>query len=68
MAHGSPLLLNLQLCIVEPVNKGHIGTRGFVHGVVSIIRRLKCTGIIGLGVSLYREMSFILNVLYQRFH
>ena len=37
---------------VEPPNKGHDGTRGFVlYREVSFIRRLKCTGIIGIGTS-----------------
>ena len=48
---------------VEPPNKGHIGTRSFVlHREMSFIRRLKCTGIIGIRTSrfvLYREVSFI---------
>ena len=48
---------------VEPLNKGHIGTRSFVlYREVSFIRRLKCTSIIGTGTSrfvLYREMFFI---------
>ena len=31
---------------MEPLNKGHIGTRSFVlYGEVSFIQRLKCTGI-----------------------
>ena len=48
---------------VEPLNKGHVGTRSFVlYREVSFIRRLKCTGIIGIGTSkfvFYREVSFI---------
>ena len=32
---------------VEPLNKGHVGTRNFVlYREVSFIRRLKCNGII----------------------
>ena len=43
--------------IVEPPNKGHIGTRSFVlYREVSFIRRLKCTGIIGIGQV---DLSFI---------
>ena len=41
------------------------------QGVLSFIWRLKCTGIIGIGVSrfvLYREVFFIRSVLYRRFH
>ena len=57
---------------VEPPNKGHIGTRGFVfYREVSFIWRLKYTSIIGIGTSgfvLYREVFFIQNVLYRRFH
>ena len=57
---------------VEPLNKGHIGTRSFVlYREVSFIRRVKCTGIIGIGTSrfvLYREVFFIRSVLYRRFH
>ena len=57
---------------VEPLNKGHIGTRSFVlYRDVSFIQGLKCTGIIGIGTSryvLYREVFFIQSVLYQRFH
>ena len=48
---------------VEPPNKGHVGTRSFVlYREVSFIRRLKCTGIIGIEKNrfvLYREVSFI---------
>ena len=57
---------------MEPLNKGHVGTRSFVlYREVSFIRRLKCTGIIGIGTSrfvLYREVFFIQSVLYRRFH
>ena len=57
---------------MEPSNKGHVETRSFVlYREVSFIRRLKCTGIIGIGTSrfvLYREVFFIRSVLYQRFH
>ena len=57
---------------MEPLNKGHIGTRSFVlYREVSLIRRVKCTDIIGIGTSrfvLYREVFFIRSVLYQRFH
>ena len=57
---------------VEPLNKGHVGTRSFVlYREVSFIWRLKCTGIIGIGTSrfvLYREVSLIRSVLFQRFH
>ena len=57
---------------VEPPNKGHVGTRGFVlYREVFFIRRLKCTGIIGIGTSrfvLYREVVFFRSVLYWRFH
>ena len=65
---------------VEPPNKGHVGTRSFVlYREVSLIRRLKCTGIIGIGTSrfvLYREVFFIqcplsevplYNVMYRGF-
>ena len=43
------------------------------QGVLSFIERfpLKCTGIIGIGMSrfvLYREVFFIRSVLYRRFH
>ena len=52
---------------VEPLNKGHIGTRSFVlYREVSFIQRLKCTGTIGIRTSrlvLYREVSFIRSVL-----
>ena len=57
---------------MEPPNKGHVGSRSFVlYREVSFIRRLKCTGIIGIGTSrfvLYREVFFIWSVLYRRFH
>ena len=57
---------------MEPLSKGHIGTRSFVlYREVSFIRRLKCTCIIGIGMSkfvLYREVFFIQSVLYRRFH
>ena len=60
------------LYTVEPPNKGHVGIRSFVlYREVSVIRRLKCTGIIGIGTSrfvLYREVFFIRSVLYQRFY
>ena len=60
------------LYTVEPLNKGHVGTRSFVlYREVSFIRRLKCTGTIGIGTSrfvLYREVSFIRSVLYRMFH
>ena len=56
-------ILDCPSCTVEPLNKGHIGTRSFVlYREVSFIRRLKCTGIIEIGMSrfvLYREVSFI---------
>ena len=46
---------------MEPLNKGHVGTRNFVlYREVSFIQRLKCTGIIGIGTSrfvLYKEVS-----------
>ena len=46
---------------VEPPNKGHVGTRSFgLYREVSFIRRLKCTGIIGIGMSrfvLYSEVK-----------
>ena len=45
---------------VEPPNKGYVGTRSFVvYREVSFIRRLKCTGIVGIETSrfvLYREL------------
>ena len=48
---------------VEPPNKGHVGTRSFVlYREVSFIRRLKCTGIIGIGTSrfvLYRGFLYL---------
>ena len=48
---------------MEPLNKGYVGTRSFVlYREVFFIRRLKCTGIIGIGMSrfvLYTEMFFI---------
>ena len=51
---------------MEPPNKGHVGTRSFVlYREVSFILRLKCTGIIGVGMSrfvLYREVSYILRL------
>ena len=57
---------------MELQNKGHVGTRSFVlYREVSFIRRLKCTGIIGIWMSrfvLYREVSFIWSVLNRRFH
>ena len=57
---------------VEPPNKEHIGARSFVlYREVSFIRRLKCTGVLGIWTSrfvLYREVSFIRGVLYRRFH
>ena len=57
---------------MEPLNKGHIGTRSFVlYRDVSFIRRLKCIGIIGIEKSrfvLYREMFLIRSVLYRSFH
>ena len=61
----SPVQWNLQI-------KDMLG-----QGVLSFIERcplfgrLKCTGIIGIGTSifvLYRDVSFIQSVLYQRFH
>ena len=52
-----------KLHTVEPLNKGHIGTRSFViYTEVSFICRLKYTGIVGIGTSrfvLYREVFFI---------
>ena len=66
------LTSNCSIYTVEPPNKGHIGTRSFVlYREVSVIRRLKCTSIIGIGTNrfvLYREVFFIRSVLYQRFH
>ena len=57
---------------MEPLNKGHVGTRSFVlYREISFIWRLKCTGIIGMWMSrfvLYREVSLIWSVLYWRFH
>ena len=57
---------------MEPLIKGHVGTRSFVlYSEVSFIWRLKCTGIIGMWTSrfvLFREVSFIQSVLYWRFH
>ena len=57
---------------MEPLNKGHVGTRSFVlYREVYFIRKLKYTGIIGIGTSrfvLYREVFFIRSVLYRRFH
>ena len=53
-------------CRLEPMNKGHIMGQGVLR-VVSFIRRLKCTDIIGIGTSrfvLYREVFFIRSVLY----
>ena len=48
---------------MEPLNKGHVGTRSFVlYREVSFILRLKCTGIKGIGMSsyvFYKEVSFI---------
>ena len=53
---------------VEPLNKGHIGTRSFVlYRDVSFIRGF----IIGIEKSrfvLYREVFFIWSVLHRRFH
>ena len=58
-----PTNQGLNIYTVEPLNKGHVGTRSFVLcREVSFIRRLKCIGIIGIGTSrfvLYREVSFI---------
>ena len=71
---NGPLATELkgQRITVEPPNKGHVETRSFVlYREVSFIRRLKCTGIIGIGTSrfvLYREVFFIRSVLYWRFH
>ena len=61
---------------VEPPNKVHVGTRSFVlYREVSFIRRLKCTGIIEIGMSRYvsrfvpyREVFFIQSILYWMFH
>ena len=57
---------------MEPPNKGQVGTRSFViFREVFFIHTLKCTGIIGIGMSrfvLYREVFLIWSVLYQRFH
>ena len=40
------LHINESVYRVEPLNKGHVGTRSFVlYREVSFIRRLKCTGI-----------------------
>ena len=54
---------------MEPLNKGHIGTRSFVlYREVSFIQRLKCTAIIGIRTNrfvLYREVFFIRSVLYS---
>ena len=53
---------------VQPSNKGHVRTS--LYREVSFIRRLKCTGITGIGTSrfvLYREVFFIRSVLYRRF-
>ena len=57
---------------VEPPNKGHIGTRSFncpYNREVCFIRRLKCTGIIGIGTSrfvLYREACSLFGVSFIR--
>ena len=54
---------------MEPPNKGRVGTRSFVLcREVSFIRRLKCTGIIGIGVSiiclLYIERCSLFGVSF----
>ena len=60
--HSQPYTISSYLfySTVEPPNKGHIGTKSFVlYREVSFIRRLKCTGIIGIWTSrfvLYREV------------
>ena len=38
---------------VEPLNKGHVGTR--LYREVSFIWKLKCTGIIGIRTSTFME-------------
>ena len=47
---------------MEPLNKGHVGTRSFVlYREVSFIQRLKCTAVIGIGTSrfvLYKEVLY----------
>ena len=52
----------------EPPIKGHVGTRSFIlYREVFPLFKV----IIGIGMSrfvLYREVSFIQSVLYQRFH
>ena len=54
---------------VEPLNKGHVGTKSFaLYREVSFIRRLKCTGIGMRRFVLYKEVFFIRSVLYRRFH
>ena len=62
----------MYVCTVEPPNKRHVRTRSVVlYREVSFIRRLKCTGKIGIRTSrfvLYREVFIIRSVLYQRFH
>ena len=43
---------------VEPLNKGHVGMRSFVHHrEVPFIWRLKCNGIIGIGLSFIERFS-----------
>ena len=48
---------------MESPNKGYVETRSFVlYREVSFIRRLKCTGIIGIGTSKFvldKEVFFI---------
>ena len=53
----------------EPLNKGHVGTRSFVlYREVSFIRRLKCTGIIGIGMSrfVFTERCSLFGVSFIR--
>ena len=43
---------------VEPPSKGHVGTRSFGnYGEIPFIWRLKCNGIIGIGLSFIERCS-----------
>ena len=47
------------LYTVEPLNKGHVGTSLVLYREVSCIRRLICTGIIGIGTSRFVRVLYL---------
>ena len=57
MRHDS-LFGPVAIYAMEPPNKGHVGTRSFGHyREIPFIWRLKCNGIIGIGLSFIERCS-----------